>query len=140
MTVMPHVIRTVLPQYRITVPSFLSQAVSPVYLGMPPLPIGTQKPIQAAGLTLDKGAKVNVANFSGISDGSGVITLPKESTNSHRRPRKSIPSGNRVQRSKSQKGNYSKSKANPGPGMVSKKNKANGRLLSRNKNGRFQKK
>lgn len=77
---MPYGITTKLTTYRVTVPPWLNQAVSPIYLGMPPLPIGTQKPLTAVGEKLTKAeVKPNVAsNFSGVSVRSGGLVGKKE--------------------------------------------------------------
>lgn len=49
---------------RVTIPPYLQQAIPAIYLGMPPLPLSTHKPL------IGKGSDEHVANYSGISVGS----------------------------------------------------------------------
>ncbi len=128
---MSYIERSILPRLRVSNQSktFVT-AVSPVYLGMPPLPIGIVPPVKPPFPT--GGDQVVATSISGISTGGVKIGTKQTGTKGRRNGNKGIAGG--VRRHNSGKGNN-----NNTAGKGKAKKKARGKILGRNGNGQFKK-
>lgn len=128
---MPYIERSVLPRLRNTnLSKTFVTAVTPVYLGMPPLPIGIMPPVKPPFPT--GGDKVAAVSISGIGTGGVVIGAKPTGTKNGGIRRKATTVGSK--RRTSSKGKNTNSTSTP-----KKKKKARGKILGRNGNGQFKK-
>lgn len=122
---MGYISRTLLPKYRSTLPMAMPQTVQPVYLGMPPLPIGTGQKFPA----IPKEDKVATTTISGVGVGSVDISSKQVGTAHRRKANTKLPVGSGQQSSQIAPSNRTK-------GKKGQKIKVK-RLLPKRVNGRF---
>jgi hypothetical protein len=123
---MPFITRNLLPRYRVNVPKQLQQLVPTVYLGMPPLGIGTSRPSiggepRHAYTANLRGTSVGGASFSQESQGPSIrgqgrkrsVVRAGKATKSRRRGTSSngIAAAGKRRSGKSNKGTTSGAKA-----------------------------
>lgn len=125
MAVMGFISRVLLPRVRVTLPQYTGTAVSPVYLGMPPLPIGGLRNAASTSISGVSTGRINVVtepirttDIEGRTKGRG-IRIPRARTNNAARRTKSNNSQG-VQKTK-------------------KKGKPRGAVVKRGKGGKFTK-
>lgn len=126
-------------KYRVTVPSYLQQAVPVITLGMPSLPIGTQAPMSAIHAVIPKGDKVVTSGISGTS--LGGFNMAGEKAKSKNRGQHSRGFGQASSRSKVNRRSKAKSNGTSGnafsSNIQSKRSTGKKKGILRGTNGKF---